>query len=175
MKNNIKLLSLITILVTLLAGCVSGSGYDVDITEVISAVKEQLGEDYYPARELDYEEIENLTGITEDMIESMVAEGPMMTMHIDTFIAIKATEDNGDAVAEKLENYKSFLVEESMQYPMNMPKVESAKVLHYDDYVFFLMLGKNNDNMEDASSEEALEFAQNEIQRVEDIITEFFN
>jgi len=167
-------LVLISVLVLALTACKQESGYDVDINEVHNQIKETLGDDYYPQRKLEQDEFENLTGITEDLISEIIAEGPAFTMNVDTFIAIKATDGNSEEVANKLEDYRVYLIEESFQYPMNMPKVNSAKVLHFDDYVFFLMLGKHNDNM-DTSEESALEFAQNEVSRVEDIIIEFFS
>ncbi|MDU5082716.1 DUF4358 domain-containing protein [uncultured Tissierella sp.] len=145
----------------------------VDLKEVHAAVKEVLGEDYYPNRELTMEEIENLIGIKETDIEIVIAEAPMMSVNVDTFIAIKAKEGKGATIEESLEKHRKFLVEESLQYPMNMPKVNSAKVVRHGDYVFFLMLGKYDDRQE-ATDEERLEFAKTEVKRAEDAINKFF-
>lgn len=145
----------------------------VDLKEVHAAVKEALGEDYYPNRELTVEEIENLTGIKEEDMETFIAESPMISVNIDTFIAIKAKEGKGDSIEESLEKYREYLVEGSLQYPMNIAKVNSAKVVRHGDYIFFLMLGKFDDR-EDATDEERLEFAKAETQKVEDIINKFF-
>lgn len=157
-----------------LVGCTTKNETKVvDLKEVHAAVKEALGEDYAPNRELTLEELENFTGIKKEDMESFIAESPMISVNIDTFIAIKAKEGKGDAIEAGLEKYRKFLVEDSMQYPMNIAKVNSAKVVRHGDYVFFLMLGKYDDR-EEATDEERLEFAKAEVQKVEDVINNFF-
>lgn len=42
---------------------------------------------------------------------------------------------------------------------MNVAKVQSAKVVRYDDYVFYVMLGGYNDENPDATEEENVKFA----------------
>lgn len=180
MKKGIGLFLVIIMMMSFLAGCSpknndnNNQGKEVNIKEVHEAIKESFGEDYYPDREMDLEEIENFTGIKEEDMEEYIAEAPMMNVSVDTFIAIKAKEGKADIIEEGLEKYRTYLVEDSLQYPMNLPKVNSAKVVRHGDYVFFLMLGKNDDEMEDAESKEALEFAQNEIKKAEEIINGFF-
>ena len=180
MKKGISLFLAVIMMVTLLAGCAPKKDNEtkvVDLNEVHNAVKESLGKDgYYPDREITIEELEDITGINEADIESYIAEAPMMNVSIDTFIAIKAKEGKGDIVEDSLEKYRTYLVEESFQYPMNLPKVNSAKVVRHGDYIFFLMLGGINPNMnnEDATEEESLEFAKGEIQKVEEAINKFF-
>lgn len=92
-----------------------------------------------------------------------------MNVHVDTFIAIKAKKDKAYDVAQTLLGYKEYLNEEAMQYPMNLAKVKSAKVVRKGDYVFFLMIGKINE-IEDQESSEALSFSEGEIKRAEVII-----
>lgn len=180
MKKGIGLLLAIIMLTSFLAGCASkdngggDQGKPVDIKDIHQAIKDEFGEDYYPNREIELDEIESFTGIKEEDMEEFIAEAPMINVSIDTFMAIKAKEGKADLVEEKLEQYRTYLVEDSMQYPMNMPKVNASKVVRHGDYVFFLMLGKQDENMEDAESKEALEFAQKEVKRAEDVIDEFF-
>lgn len=170
-----KLLALILLgatLLVLLAGC--NKTPDLDLTEILDAVKEELGEDYIPVRPIDLEEIENFTGVTSAMVKDFVAEGPMMSMHVDTFMGFRAEKGKGKDVAAKLNEYRTYLVEESLQYPMNISKVEASKVVQEGDYVFFIMLGAFGDPDVDAGSKEAAEFAQGEVARVEAVIESFF-
>lgn len=178
MKKILALLLAISMLSIFMVGCTSDKGSDSDkkevsLEEIHTAIKDSLGEDYSPNMEMTLEDLENLTGVKAADIEEHIAETPMISVNIDTFIAIKAKEGKADSVEEALEAYRVGLVENSMQYPMNLAKVEAAKVTRYGDYVFFLMLGKF-DEREEATDEERLEFAQEEIRKVEDIIDGFF-
>ena len=179
MKKGIGLFLAVIMMVTLLAGCApkQDQTQEVDLKEIHNAVKESLGEEgYIPNKELTLEELENMTGIKESDIESYIAETPMISVNVDTFIAIKAKEGKADAIESSLVEYRTNLVENSMQYPMNLPKVNASKVVRHGDYVFFLMLGGVDPNMTnpDITEEEMLEFANGEIQKVENAINKFF-
>lgn len=175
MKKIMGIFLAVTMMVVFVGGCAPKKieGKVVDLKEVHKAVKDSLGEDYLPNQEMSFEMLENFTGIEESDIETYIAESPMISMNVDTFIAIQAKEGKGDDVESGLENYKKDLVENSMQYPMNMAKVNSAKVVRHEDYVFFLMLGIYDDRLE-ATEEEQIEFAKEEIKNIEDIINKFF-
>ncbi|WP_353095071.1 DUF4358 domain-containing protein [Tissierella praeacuta] len=175
MKKIFGLFLVMIIMVSFLGGCTPKKNEVkvVDLGEIHAAVKEALGEDYYPNRELTVEEIENLIGIKVEDMETFIAQSPMISANVDTFIAIEAKEGKGDTIEEGLEKYRKYLVGESLQYPMNIAKVNSAKVVRHGDYVFFLMLGKFDDR-ENTTDEERLEFAKGEIQKVEDVINKFF-
>lgn len=164
-------------IITFLVGCSTvgnnDENYDVNLSQIHEQVKQELGEDYLPSREMELSEIEELTKIDEGDINEYIAEAPLISAHVDTFIAIEAKDGKGDTIAEGLEKYQTYLVDQSMQYPMNLAKVEAAKVVQHGDYVFFLMLGKTDDSM-DADSEEALTFAKSEVERVENVINSFF-
>lgn len=175
MKKIIGIFLAMTMMVVFIGGCAPKANESkvVDLKEVHKAVKESLGEDYYPNQEMTFEILENLTGINESDVESYIAETPMISMNVDTFIGIQAKEGKGDEIEAGLDKYKKNLVENSMQYPMNIAKVNSAKVVRHGDYVFFLMLGKFDERLE-ATEEEQLEFAKEEITNIEDTIDNFF-
>lgn len=179
MKRALGLFLAIIMIMSFVAGCASkgenGSdeGKVVDIKEIYEKIKEVFGEDYTPNREMDLEEIENAIGIKEDDMEEYIAEVPMMSVGVDTFIAIKAKEGRADAIESGLEEYRRYLVEDSMQYPMNIAKVNASKVVRHGDYVFFLMFGKYDDR-EEAGEEERLDFAKEEVKKAEEIIDGFF-
>ena len=174
MKKIFGLFLAIIMMTTFLVGCGTKKEENtVDLNKVHEAVKDSLGEEYAPNRELTMEEIEGFTGIKEDDVETIIAEAPMISANVDTFIAIKGKAGKGDVIEKGLEKYRKYLVEESLQYPMNIAKVNSAKVIRHGDYVFFAMLGKYDDR-EDATDEARLEFAKEEVKKVEDIINKFF-
>ena len=173
LKTKISVLVLLTLILTLLSGCQPKTP-EIPLQDILDAVKEEMGDDYIPSRPMEMDEIENFTGINASLVKDFIAEGPMMSMHVDTFMSFRAEKGKGDEIAEALNAYRKFLVEESMQYPMNLAKVQSAKVVQEGDYVFFLMLGAFDDTSEDSQSKEAIEFAQKEVAAVEKVIREFF-
>lgn len=177
MSRKISFLLAAIMAVSFLVACSpkeNGAGDEqVDIKEIHTAVKEEFGEDYLPSMSLSMEELEDLTDIEEDEVEEFIAELPMMSTHVDTFIAINAKDGKAEGVEKDLEEYRAYLNEESLNYPMNLAKVKAAKVIRHGDYVFFLMLGKF-DEVNDTDSPEGLEFAEAEIKRAETIIDGFF-
>lgn len=179
MKKGIGLFLALVMMMSFVVACAPKSDSDseqakeVDIKEIHEKIKEEFGEDYIPNRAMEAEELANLTGVKQEDIESFIAEAPMISVNVDTFIAIDAKEGKGEAVETSLEEYRTNLVENSMTYPMNQAKVNASKVVRHGDYVFFIMFGKYDDR-ENVTEEEALEFAKEEVQKAENIINGFF-
>ena len=175
MKKIISLTLAIIMITTFMVGCAPKKkpAKEVDLKEVQAAIKEEFGEDYYPSEEINMEMLKDITGIDEADIETIISEVPLMSVSIDTFIAIKAKEGKGDAIETALEKYRKYYQEDALLYPMNIAKAHAAKVVRHGDYVFYLMFGKHDDRQE-ATEEERLEFAKAEIQRAEDVINKFF-
>ncbi len=105
------------------------------------AVKTAMGTDYIPSRVIETQELTEIYGLNADTIEYVIAEGPMMSTHVDTFIAIKAVEGQGEVVETALNAYRDKLVSDTVQYPSNLPKIDASKVIREGDYVFFSMVG----------------------------------
>ena len=110
--------------------------------KVYTAVKEAYGEKYVPGMMFDEAMLEGTFGISKDQYDSYVAEGPMISVHVETFVGIKAKEGKAGDVAKELEAYRKKQIEEAVQYPMNMTKLEASQVITHGDYVFFVMLGE---------------------------------
>lgn len=177
MKKKISILLVVLMAISFLVACSpkedGGGAKDVDINEIHTAIKDELGENYIPSMILSMEELEEKTDVDSDEIDEFIAEVPMMSTHVDTFIAINAKNEKAQEVEEDLVEYKEYLNEESMNYPMNLAKVKAAKVVRHGDYIFFIMLGAF-DEENDPDSAEALEFAEAEVKKVETIIDGFF-
>ena len=65
------------------------------------------------------------------------------------------------------------MVENSVNYPMNVAKVQAGQVVRHGDYVFYVMLGKYDDRM-DVSEEDSVKFAKEQVQIGLDTIASFF-
>ena len=158
----------------LLIGCAPAASNDfteAQFDKAVEAVKEEYGEDYIPSAEIDLQQLEEVYKINKDWIKKSFAEGPMMSLNTDMFIAVMATDGNVDKVEKALLDYKEYLINESFQYPMNMPRVKSTQVVKKGNLVFLLVLGKYDERQE-PTDEEALKFAQDEVQRGVDAISE---
>lgn len=137
-----------------------GSG---TLKAVRDAVAEAYGENYLPEMELDAETLEMLYGVTPEMYDEAFGEIPMISAQVDTLILVKAKEGRAADVQAALENYRTYQLEEGMNYPMNVPKIEASEVLVYGDYVCYIMLGMIDNSIEDEAKMLTAFQEQNEI------------
>lgn len=144
------------------------------LAKIYTAVKREYGENYIPSMMFDEAMLNGTFGIRMDQVDSYVAEGPMISAHVETFIGIKAKEGKAADVEKALGNYRKKQIEESLQYPMNMPKLEASQVITHGDYVFFIMLGSPDMEAEEQGEEAALESAKKNNQIAVDTIAGFF-
>lgn len=145
------------------AGDGTGEAGQLALSDIRDAVAEAYGENYLPSERLDAEMLAAMYGVTEDMYEEMLAEVPMISAQVDTLIIVKAKSDRVEDVKTTLEGYRTYQLEEGLNYPMNVPKIEAAEVLVYGDYVFYLSLGTIDDSIEDEAEMLTAFQEQNEI------------
>ena len=146
----------------------------VDLDKLLEDIQAAYGEEYTPSMDYSAEELENLFGLGPDLYEAAIAQGPMITINIDTFIAVKAKSGMGEEAERILKDYRQDLIDNSLQYPMNLPKLYSSEVIRYGDYVFFVMLGTPTPESLDEGQDEALVTAKEKNQVAIDIINEAF-
>ena len=117
-----------------------------ELGAIHDAVKAAYGEDgYVPNMFIDPEMLASIYGIEAEWVEEYVAEMPMIMTHVDTLIIVKPTEGNAENVLNALNAYRDYLVNDSMQYPMNIEKVRASTVFEKGGYAFFVMLGMLSD------------------------------
>ena len=138
-----------------------------DLQEIVQAVKDAYGDNYLPSMQMDEQMMTDVYGVDMDNVEEFVAEGPMISAHVDTFIAVKAKEGMGEQVQQELQQ------ENALQYPMNTAKVQAAQVVRHGDYVFYVLLG-GYDERTDVTEEESVTFAKEQVQIGLDAIASFF-
>lgn len=140
---------------------------DVSIDDILSAVKEAYGDSYLPDTEMPEEMLAAEFPIDSSLVEEMKAECSMVSFHPDRVVIVKAKAGKGGVVKKLLEQVKEDKIENEVQYPANLAKVMSAQVVQQGDYAAFLLVGAVDENM-DASQEEAVKFAQKEVQKAVD-------
>lgn len=137
----------------------------VSIDTIHTAIKEAYGDNYLPDMLLSDDEITALYGISNDWYEEAIAEVPMISVNVDTLIAVKAEKEHVEDVQNALTDYKEYLENDSFQYPMNVPKIQASTVITRGNYVFFIMLGVGDENIED-QSEDAQVKAYSELNQI---------
>lgn len=130
------------------------SGYrdDVSAKVLVEAVASELGEEYWPDMELPPEYVEDWFGVSSDLYEEYYGQTPMVSANVDTLLIVKAGEEGPQKIEEALTSYRETLVADTMQYPMNLPKIQASVIETYGNYVCFVQLGGS---MKDQEEEEA--------------------
>lgn len=132
----------------------------VSVSDLQNAVKKAYGDNYIPSMNYSETELEEIFGVKKDWYDSMSAQGPMISIHVDKFIAIEAKKGNVEDVKKALESYKQALIEETLQYPMNLSKIQASRIEVIDNYVFYIMLGQISEEIQEQEEEVILKEAQ---------------
>lgn len=141
-KRLFSALCAVTLSLMVLVSC--GSKNDtpkVELSDVCTAVRDAYGEDYVGVEQSE-EMIEQVLKIDKDLYDEIYFEMPMISVQPDRFVAVKAKDGKGEEVEKKLNEYRDSLLQEGMQYPMNLPLAQASQVVRYGDYVFFVLLGE---------------------------------
>lgn len=172
MKRIQKAASLLCALLVALGlpGCGSKQAKEIPLPEVQQNLQQAYGERYLAVMDYDTQVLETVFGIKPEWIEEYVAQGPAMSAHVDTLIAIRATDGNAKNVKKALEEYRQSNIDSGFQYPMNVPKLEQSTVYQTGDYVFFIMLGGY---YEGDDPKEETQFYQQQTQIALDIIQSY--
>ena len=118
--------------------------------------------------------IDDMFGLDADTYTEVTAHIPMISTFVDTVVVVKAASGKTGDVEAALNAYHDRLVNESIQYPMNIAKVNAGQVVANGDYVAFIMLGAI-DEREDASDSERAEFAEEQTKIGVDAFNAYFD
>lgn len=66
-----------------------------ELADVVQAVKDAYGENYLPSTPLDEQMLTDIYGLDMENVEEVIGEAPMISAHVDTFIAVKAKAAKG--------------------------------------------------------------------------------
>lgn len=116
------------------------TGMSQEMADLRQAVADALGDNYFPQMQMPAEYLEGL-GLTADMYEEAFGEMPMISTNVDTLIIVKPKEGQLEAVETALTAYRENLVNDTMQYPANVGKIQASEVKTIGDYVCFIQLG----------------------------------
>lgn len=144
-----------------LAGCTKGGGEakspyreDVSAADLLAAVAEELGEDYWPNMDIPETMLEETYGLSTELYEEAAAQMPMISANVDTLIIVKAKPGKEKEAEDALLAFQKYNREEALQYPSNLGKVQASQVKAFGPYVCFVQLGGDTSFLEQEASEE---------------------
>jgi len=135
------------------------------LPELKEEVQELLGDHYWPEVNLSKEELERLTGISEEMYVDFLAQKQSLDSHIDMMIIVHAKEAYVGAVEQAIEKYRSKIIEQNRNYPQNLSKAKASRMETIDDYVCFVQLGADTTVVADRGSEAVTAYCLEENER----------
>lgn len=139
---------------------ISDSGWSAAMEDMRAAVVDLLGENYFPNAAMPAEYLESMIGISPDMYDDFFGEMPMISTNVDMLIVIRPAEGQADAVEEALNAYRTNNIENSIQYPMNIGKVQGSRVGRAGDYIVFAQLGGDIMEYAEQSDEAVITYCQ---------------
>ena len=104
------------------------------------------------------------------MCEDFLGEMPMMPTNVDTFVVVRAKNDKVADVEAALNSYRDMLVADTMQYPMNLGKIQASSVQTIGNYVFFIQLGGDVMDAAEEGDEAVIAHCQKENNKALDAI-----
>lgn len=87
----------------------------------------------------------DVLGLDSSWYDVAIVEIPMISLNVDMFAIIHPTEGNFENVEAAIKSYQDFLINDSVQYPMNVVKVRNCRAVAMGDYMFFILLECPND------------------------------
>lgn len=134
------------------------------------AVAEALGEDYWPDSVMEPEYVQDLYGLKPDMYEDIFVETPMIGTNVDTLIIVQAKKDRVEDVEKALNTYREGEINNTMQYPMNIGKVQASRIETIDNYVLFIQLGGSSVDAEEEGEEKVMELSREQNEKALEVI-----
>lgn len=134
-------------------------GVSEQMSAIRQAVVDVLGDNYWPDTQIPAEFLEGY-GLTSEMYVDFWGEMPMISTNVDTLIVIQAAEGQIDAVEEVLNSYRETLVNDTMQYPMNVGVIQASRIEVVGDYACFAQLGADTMDLMDAGDEAVIRHCQ---------------
>ena len=124
------------------------------------AVTDVLGDNYWPDSEIPEEMLNETYGVSADLYDAYLGEAPMISVNVDTLLIIHAKDGKVEEVENALNTYRDNLVNDTMQYPMNLGKIQASRIERIGDYICFVQLGADTSSVEDQGDEAVITYCQ---------------
>ena len=124
------------------------------------AVTDALGDNYWPDSEIPEEMLNETYGVSADLYDAYLGEAPMISVNVDTLLIIHAKDGKVEDVENALNAYRDNLVNNTMQYPMNLGKIQASRIECVGDYVCFVQLGADTSSVEEQGDDAVITYCQ---------------
>lgn len=150
----------------------TGSEYKIiaPMEDLKAAVIKIIGDRYWPDEIISNTELEELTGISEDLYLDYLAEYQHSKIDIDTLIIIRAKEDKIQEVELLLNNYRDSLLQQYEEQFQNKAKVTASRIETIENYICFVQLGADTSEYIEEGEERIISICQQENERAVDAI-----
>lgn len=135
-----------------------------EVAETLQSAKEAvinaLGDNYWPDSEIPEEMLNDTFGVSADLYDGYLGESPMISVNVDTLLIIHAKDGKVEEVENALNAYRDQMVNDTMQYPMNLGKIQASRIERVGDYVCFVQLGADTSAAEEQGEEAVITYCQ---------------
>ncbi len=135
-----------------------------EVAEALQSAKEAvinaLGDNYWPDSEIPEEMLNDTFGVSADLYDGYLGESPMISVNVDTLLIIHAKDGKVEEVENALNAYRDQMVNDTMQYPMNLGKIQASRIERVGDYVCFVQLGADTSEAEEQGEEAVITYCQ---------------
>ena len=137
----------------------------VTLSDLRGEVMDELGESYFPEAPVSHQELERLTGISEDMYVEYLAERRISDDEIDMLLIIHAKEDSVGAIEAALETYRTNILSDNEEDLRRLGKAEASRMETIEDYICFVLLGGDTAGVVPQEKEAVREYCLEENER----------
>jgi hypothetical protein len=125
------------------------------VKKLRNAIVAAYGDNYAASMSLTTDELNERFGLSSKWYTAAAADIPMMSAHVDTLVIVKSKNSKTKKkIKAKLKEYRQAQIDDAMQYPTNLLKVQASRIYTKGDYVFFFMLGFIDSTLEETGTEE---------------------
>lgn len=151
-----KMIALGLMMCMVLAGCSSTpkeSSNTKALDVQMKAAVEKIGEENAATMELTKDDMIAKFGLNSEDVEDAKANIAMMSTQIDTILVVRAKDGKAADVKKAMDTYRQTMVDDTLQYPMNIPLIQGSIVKENGNDIYFIMLGVYSDEFMDLDEE----------------------
>lgn len=119
---------------------------DVSCADLEAAAAKALGDEYFADTQMPAEYLESY-GLTTGLYDDFIFKTPMISVNVDTIIIVKSSEGHKEDVLNALTTYRTSVMEDQMQYPSNLAKIQNSIIVEYGAYAAFIQVGGDTANV----------------------------
>lgn len=126
--------------------------------EILEKVKEAYGENLGVTEALPTEMLENQLGLKADMYADVASLMAMISVNNDCIVVVKAAEGQDALVKAALEDALQKKKDDTLQYPMNVPKTNAGTIVRQGDWFMFIITGAQPEDLDMSEADRIAHF-----------------